>query len=116
MGDEAITVEVCRSAEKGQQRRYFQVPYEHRHSVLTVLNYIYENLDPTVGYRHYYCGRGLCNSCRMIINGKARKACAITVPPGTHLVLQPYKEKLIYDLVTVIGSGRARRSYVGSED
>lgn len=106
MGKQVITVEVHRSTEAGEPQRYFEVPYQHRHSVLTVLNYIYENLDPTLGFRHYLCGRGLCNSCRMIINGRARKACATVVPPGTHLVLKPYNEKLINDLVTVIGSGR----------
>ncbi len=115
MGNEGITVEVYRSTETEEQPQHFEVPYEHRHSVLTVLNYIYENHDPTLGFRHYLCGRGLCNSCRMMINGKARKACATVVPPGTHLVLKPYKEELIYDLVTVIGSGRVSRSD-GSSD
>ncbi len=110
MGNEKITVEVYRSTEAGQGPQYFEVPYEHRHSVLTVLNYIYENQDPTLGFRHYQCGRGICNSCRMTINGKARKACATVVQPGTHLVLKPYNETLIYDLVTIIGSRPARGS------
>ena len=105
MDSNKITVEVYRSDQKDGEPQYFEVPYEHRHSVLTVLSYIYENQDPTLGFRHYQCGRGICNSCRMTINGKPRKACATVVPPGTHLVLKPFNEMLIYDLVTVIGSG-----------
>ena len=105
MDSRSITAEVYRSGDPEQKPEHFEVPYERRHSVLTVLQYIYENFDPTLGFRHYQCGRGICNSCRMIINGKPRKACATVVPPGTHLVLKPFNETLIYDLVTVIGSG-----------
>ena len=104
MASEKITVEVYRSSDGEQHPQYFEVPYEHRHSVLTVLNYIYQNQDPTLCFRHYQCGRGICNSCRMSINGKPRKACATVVPPGTHLVLKPYNEVLVTDLVTIIGS------------
>ena len=107
MSSERISLAIYRSTEAGQEPQYFEVPYEHRHSVLTVLNYIYENQDPTLGFRHYKCGRGICNSCRMSINGKARKACATVVPPGTHLVLKPYDETVIHDLATVIGGGPA---------
>ena len=101
MGNKGITVAVYRSNGTGQQPQYFQVPYEHRHSVLAVLNYIYESLDPTLGFRHYQCGRGICNSCRMNINGKVRKACSTVVSAGTHLVLKPANETPIHDLVTV---------------
>ncbi len=110
MASQKITVEVQRSGDGERSPRYFEVPYDHRHSVLTVLNYIYQNQDPTLGFRHYFCGRGLCNSCRMFINGKPRKACATVVPPGTHLVLKPYNEILVTDLVTVIGSRAPSRS------
>ena len=101
MGNESITVAIYRSNGAGQEPQHFEVPYEHRHSVFTVLNYIYENQDPTLGFRHYQCRRGICNSCRITINGKARKACSTVVPPGTHLVLRPCNDTLIYDLVTV---------------
>jgi len=107
VSNEKITLAIYRSAEAGQEPHYFEVPYEHRHSVLTVLNHIYENQDPTLGFRHYKCGRGICNSCRMNINGKARKACATVVPPGTHLVLKPYNETVIHDLATILGGGPA---------
>ena len=110
MAKEKITVEIYRSREADEKPQFFEVPYEHRHSVLTVLHYIYENYDPTLGYRHYQCGRGICNSCRMTINGRPRKACATTVAPDTHIVLKPYNEMLVYDLVTVIGSSPPSRS------
>ncbi len=109
MDSQRITVDVYRSDDPEQEPQYFEVPYEHRHSVLTVLQYIYENQDATLGFRHYHCGRGICNSCRMNINGRPRKACATVVQPGEHLVLKPYNEVLIHDLVTIIGSRRPNR-------
>ena len=110
MDSQSITAEVHRSGDPGQEPQVFEVPYERRHSVLTVLQYIYENFDPTLGFRHYQCGRGICNSCRMIINGRPRKACATVVGPGEHLVIKPYNEVLVHDLVTVIGSRRPKGS------
>ncbi len=111
MDSQTVTVTIYRSTEAGQVRQTYEVPYEQRHSVLTLLNYIYENQDPTLGYRHYTCGRGLCNSCRMNVNGRVRKSCATRVSPGEHLVLKPHRETLIYDLATVIGGGPFREVY-----
>ena len=107
MGEPSITVEVYRSTAAGAQSQRFEVPYRQRHSVLTVLAYIYETADPTLAFRHYQCGRGICNSCRMNINGKERKACATVVPPGTHIVLRPSRDPLVRDLVTILGGNTA---------
>ena len=49
MASEKITVEIYRSEKADEEPQFFEVPYEHRHSVLTVLHYIYENYDPTLG-------------------------------------------------------------------
>ncbi len=108
MSNENITLVIYRSNEDGQKPHRYEVPYDHRHSVLTVLNYIYENQDPTLGFRHYKCGRGICNSCRMNINGQLRKACSTVVPPGAHLILKPSNQTVISDLATVIGGGPFR--------
>lgn len=83
----------------------FEVPYEQRHSVLTLLNYIYEHYDRTLSYRNYTCGRGICDSCRVNINGKVGKGCATPVPAGAELYLKPCSPHVIKDLATVLTGG-----------
>lgn len=83
----------------------FEVPYEKRHSVLTLLHYIYENYDPTLGYRPYTCGRGLCNSCQVSVNGKVRKGCAMPIEAGQEISLGPCNTDVIRDLATVLRGG-----------
>jgi len=83
----------------------FEVPYEQRHSVLTLLHYIYENYDPTLGYRPYTCGRGLCNSCQVSVNGKVRKGCAMPIEAGAEIFLGPCNTDVIRDLATVLRGG-----------
>jgi succinate dehydrogenase / fumarate reductase iron-sulfur subunit len=45
-------------------------------TVLEVLNDIKENKDPTLGFRHS-CKAGICGSCSMRINGRARLTCKL---------------------------------------
>jgi succinate dehydrogenase/fumarate reductase-like Fe-S protein len=85
----------------------FEVPYEERHSVLTLLNYIYANYDRTLGYRNYQCGRGICDSCRVSINGKVGKGCATPIQPGAEVTLRPCSKYIIKDLATVLVGGPA---------
>ena len=85
----------------------FEVPYKQRHSVLTLLHYIYENYDHTLGYRNYTCGRGICDSCRVRIDGKAGKGCARLVHPGDEIRLEPCSKYVIKDLATILPGGPA---------
>jgi succinate dehydrogenase/fumarate reductase-like Fe-S protein len=91
----------------------FEVPYEKRHSVLTLLHYIYENFDRTLGYRQYTCGRGICDSCRVSMDGKVRKGCATPVAPGAVLNLAPCSKFIIKDLATVLVGGPAEPAILG---
>ena len=109
-GDQLATVNIERfdpeqDAESHWER--FEVPYEERHSVLTLLNYIYGHFDRTLAYRHYQCGRGICDSCRVNINGKVRKGCATPVAPGSEIFLRPCSRYIIKDLATVLVGGPA---------
>ncbi len=103
--DNTITVEIHRSGyrpEGGVKADVYHVPGDHRYSILGLLNYIYDQLDPTVGFRHYMSYRGMCNTCRVRLNGKVVKTCISTVEPGAHLVLEPYNPRVIQDLATII--------------
>ena len=52
----------------------FQVPIEEGWSLLNVLAYIYEELDPSVCY-YGSCRVGKCVACHVKVNGKTRLAC-----------------------------------------
>ena len=85
-------------SEESYQR--FLVPSDHRMNVVSVLQFIRENLDPTFVYRTYRCTRGICNSCRVRLNGRVVKACSVPVRPGDHLILEPHNNgNVIRDLV-----------------
>ena len=68
----------------------FEVPRHPSQTVLDVVTYIQRELDPTLAYR-FACRVGMCGSCAMTVNGKARWTCR------THVDLVQ-KEK---DVVTI---------------
>ena len=80
------------------RQQTYQVPLKEQMTLLQVLNYIYENLDSTIGFARYCCGIQYCNSCRMTINGRGVHACHFVIDEGEYL-LEPYKGyKVIKDL------------------
>ena len=64
---------VWRGAESGEFRTY-EVPRLESQTVLDVITHIQRALDPTLSYR-YACRVGVCGSCAMTVNGKARWTC-----------------------------------------
>ncbi len=68
-----LSVRVWRGAEAGEFRTY-EVPRLESQTVLDVVTYIQRTLDPTLAYR-YACRVGMCGSCAMTVNGKARWTC-----------------------------------------
>ncbi len=75
----------------------YRVPIEGKSSILNVLNYISENLDPTLGF-YSSCRIGKCMGCQVVVNGKVRLAC--TTPVEGDIVLEPLRKfKVIKDLV-----------------
>jgi len=95
-----VKVEISRStAGSDQEHRFmtYEVPLVGKSSILNVLNYIVENLDPTLGY-YSSCRIGKCTGCAIVVNGKNRLAC--TTPVEGDLKLEPLKKfKIIKDLV-----------------
>lgn len=111
-----INVTVFRfSPAKDKAPRYvtYEVPYQEGMTVLSALNYIYENLDSTLSYQ-YSCREGLCHACDMLVNGAAVEACStlvkgdIKVEPPIRLDRWGRGFKVIKDLVAddVLGSER----------
>ena len=68
-----LQVDVWRGREEGRFQR-FEVPREESQTVLDVVTYIQRHLDPSLAYR-FACRVGMCGSCAMTVNGKARWTC-----------------------------------------
>ena len=82
----------------------YDVPVEETLMVLQVLKQIYEEQDRTLAFKYFACGHKFCNSCMMMINGKAKHACMTIVKPGEEVVVEPLKNyPVIRDLVVDFG-------------
>jgi fumarate reductase iron-sulfur subunit len=69
----ALQVKVWRGSEAGHFQE-FEVPRLESQTVLDVVTYIQRTLDLTLAYR-FACRVGMCGSCAMTVNGKARWTC-----------------------------------------
>lgn len=84
------------------QPRYdtFQITTTRQMTILEVLNEIYAKFDSTLAFRHYRCGRRICRSCEVKLNGQIVRGCATLLFPGKEYLLEPaHPEALIKDLV-----------------
>jgi fumarate reductase iron-sulfur subunit len=68
-----LRVRVWRGHESGEYQE-FEVPRLESQTVLDVVTHIQRHLDPTLAYR-FACRVGMCGSCAMTVNGKARWTC-----------------------------------------
>ena len=68
-----LQVKIWRGTESGQFQDY-EVPRLESQSVLDVVTYVQRRLDPSLAYR-FACRVGMCGSCALNVNGKARWTC-----------------------------------------
>ena len=102
MSDKMIHVKVFRfdpSVEQEPRYQTYRVPLEKGMSVMTALDYIYQNLDGTVSYYdHAACGLGICARCTGVINGKPGLFCQAVLQGD--VTLEPTsKDRVLKDLV-----------------
>jgi len=97
-----LHVRVWRGQESGHFQE-FEVPRLESQTVLDVVTHIQRRLDPTLSYR-FACRVGMCGSCAMTVNGKARWTCrthVATVAEGDRLEIGPlHNLPVVKDLVT----------------
>ncbi|MCC6531860.1 MAG: succinate dehydrogenase/fumarate reductase iron-sulfur subunit [Burkholderiales bacterium] len=97
-----LQVDVWRGGESGSFQR-FEVPRLESQTVLDVVTHIQRVLDPTLSYR-FACRVGMCGSCAMTVNGRARWTCrthVAEVVAGGALEIAPLRNlPVIKDLVT----------------
>jgi fumarate reductase iron-sulfur subunit len=100
--DAYLEVDVWRGGAQGQYRRY-QVPRHDSQTVLDVVTWIQRRLDATLAYR-FACRVGMCGSCAMTVNGKARWTCrthVAKVVKNNQLTIGPLANlTVVRDLVT----------------
>jgi succinate dehydrogenase/fumarate reductase-like Fe-S protein len=86
----------------GNAVRYqdYEIKTDGDMTVLEVLQEIYLHLDPTLAFRHYRCGRRLCRSCEVKLDGRIVRGCATLLHPGrTYRIEAAHPEAVIRDLV-----------------
>ena len=97
-----LRVSVWRGQETGHFQE-FDVPRGESQTVLDVVTYIQRSLDSTLAYR-FACRVGMCGSCAMTVNGRARWTCRThvdKVAAGGTLEIAPLGNlPVVRDLVT----------------
>ena len=105
--DKNLTVDVWRGHAEGAFQRY-TVPARENQTVLDVVTYIQRELDPSLAYR-FACRVGMCGSCAMTVNGRARWTCRThvkhVIDDAGQLELKPLSNlPVIRDLTTDMAS------------
>ena len=103
-----LSVTVRRGTANDSQEQTFDVPEQDSQTVLDVVSYIQEYLDPTLSYR-FACRVGMCGSCGMLVNGEPRWTCRTHVKRVTgaskSLTIEPLRNlPVIKDLVVDMDS------------
>ena len=73
MSTDTLTVSVWRGGTNGRTVDY-KVPKKKNQMVLDVVTFIQKNIDADLSYR-FACRVGVCGSCAMTVNGRARWTC-----------------------------------------
>src|SRR5215510_13801986 len=98
----ALRVSVWRGGESGALQDY-EVPRLESQTVLDVVTHIQRRIDPTLAYR-FACRVGMCGSCAMTVNGRARWTCrthVADVAQQSRLEIAPLAHlPIVRDLVT----------------
>jgi fumarate reductase iron-sulfur subunit len=117
-----LKVRVWRGGAQGAFQA-FEVPRHASQTVLDLVTHIQRALDPTLAYR-FACRVGMCGSCAMTVNGRARWTCRTHVDlvqeENEEITIAPLRNlPVIRDLVTDMREffdkwARAKGSFEGS--
>lgn len=131
-GPQTLSVSIWRGTGTTGAFQGFEVPRQGSQTVLDVVSWIQQNLDPTLTYR-YACRVGMCGSCAMMVNGVPRWTCrthvnkvdqggALTIGPLRNLPvikdlaadMDPFFEKWVKAEGSSTPPARATRKWRGS--
>jgi len=78
----------------------YRLETERDMTVLEILHEIFKAHDGTLAFRAYRCGRRICRSCEVQVNGRIVRGCATLLRRGETYQIEPaHDESLIRDLV-----------------
>jgi fumarate reductase iron-sulfur subunit len=70
-----------------------------RQTVAKVLEYIFENLDPSISF-YLTCDRGICDGCAAMVNGQAELICMVETTD--EVTIEPIQNhEIIRDLMVM---------------
>ena len=100
--EKKIKVRIARfdpAVDSSQHYQTYEVPLTPRMTVMDALDYIYENLDPSLAYHsHTSCHRRICARCNVKIDNKAGLSCHTEV--SGDMTIEPLPGfKIVRDLV-----------------
>jgi fumarate reductase iron-sulfur subunit len=111
----SLEVSVWRGAAEGRFESY-AVPECANQTVLDVVTYIQRRIEPSLAYR-FACRVGMCGSCAMTVNGRARWTCrthVAAVAKGGRLRIAPLRNMtVIKDLAVDMEGFFAKQSRAG---
>ncbi len=91
-----------KETDKEAYYKTYDIPVEENNSisVYNVLEYIYDNLDPTLSFfSHAACKQVACGRCSVKVNGSIVLACKEAVT-AENILIEPVNEaKVIKDLI-----------------
>lgn len=100
---ETLDVSIWRGDSAGGKFESFKVPDKGSQTILDVVVWVQQNLDPSLAYR-YACRVGMCGSCAMMVNGQPRWTCRTHVKKvarDDRIELAPLRNlQVIKDLAT----------------
>lgn len=100
---EIIRISILRGNPEMGKASYvqvYEVETDREMTILEILHKIYYHHDATLAFRRYRCGRRICRSCEVKLDGKIVRGCATLLSPGRTYSLEPAQPaSLIRDLV-----------------
>jgi len=99
--DKTRIIRIKRYSTEEQIERFdkYTVPFKDALTVQGVLRHIFENCDPTLAFRDYRCGQGICGVCKVKVNGKSIRACETIVKAESEITIEPVSDQPLKDLV-----------------
>ncbi len=85
----------------------YSVPWTEGLTLLAAIRQVYATVDPSLAFRNYFCGRGLCGGCRVTVDGAAKRSCHVVLASDQEYLVEPLKNyPVIRDLVVDFGIKR----------
>ncbi|MCL5982047.1 MAG: 2Fe-2S iron-sulfur cluster-binding protein [Firmicutes bacterium] len=97
MSNKRVTVIRFSPARNTYEKCVYNLPSLHNDTILQALQYINEELDPTLAFR-YGCRYNHCGLCGVMVDGKPRLACKVNLD-GANVIAPLANLPLLRDLV-----------------